>query len=167
MVKYCGQIFLLFKHSSWRCLHLRIQEQFLWHGNLRHLRYSEVLNVRDITAIFFHVVVCCLSTKDNRLVVCACFKSLPKKIWSIVESKIRTSTNFWKMWRTFMSVCPTCMSRRSLPYLSTISEYGQLVVSVFTSDLNSTSNLLASATIESNKINPETGENIPLTPRWE
>ena len=96
-----------------------------------------------------------------------CFKSLPMKITIIVKSKIRTSTNFWKMWRTFMSVCPTCMSRRSLPYLSTISEYGQLVVSVFTSDLSSTSNLLASATIESNKMSPETGENIPLTSRWE
>lgn len=40
--------------------HLRSQEQCLWQRNLRHVRYSKVLNVRDICAIFFHIVVCCL-----------------------------------------------------------------------------------------------------------
>ena len=89
----------------------------------------QVLWSSECKAYQHHTCPCsCLPPKKQKILVLCLLHILPMKIRWIIKSKIHTSTNSLKMWRTFMSVCPTCVSRSWLPYFSNMSAFGKMAV---------------------------------------
>lgn len=65
-MNYYIKLFKTGSKSTCIKMHLHIDEKHLWQWDLRHIRYPEVLNVREICTTLFHVVICGLQTINNQ-----------------------------------------------------------------------------------------------------